>query len=147
MKHLVSDAGLSEQILVDSSGTGAYHVGERPDRRSRAVARTRGITVDGAARRFEMSDFDDFEYVIAMDTANLRDLRLLAKGTEHQRKVQLLLTYDPKRGKESSVPDPYYEGTEGFEQVLDLVTEGCNHLLDHICEEHGLKRRAGKGPG
>ncbi|HMJ15485.1 MAG TPA: hypothetical protein VK524_28915, partial [Polyangiaceae bacterium] len=78
MRHLVRDAGLGDSIEIDSAGTAAYHAGETPDRRARAAARRRGIQMEGRARQFQRSDFRTFDYVVAMDAENLRNLRAAA---------------------------------------------------------------------
>lgn len=137
MQHLVEAAGLSEHIALDSAGTGAYHVGERPDRRSAAAARQRGIELPGRARQFEASDFDDFDYVIAMDQSNFDNLLRLCRSAEDRAKLSLLRDYDPESPKGSSVPDPYFGGPGGFDEVLDICEAGCRHLLARIRQDHG----------
>jgi len=123
MRHLISEAGLQDEIEVDSAGTGGWHTGARPDRRATAAARSRGIVLDGAARQVTARDFHDFDLLLAMDEDNLRDLQALApSGTEH--KVRRLAAVD--------VPDPYYGGELGFETVLDIVTDACAGLLDEL---------------
>ena len=123
MRHLVADAGLQDEIEIDSAGTGGWHAGARPDRRAAAAARSRGIVLDGAARQVTARDFHDFDLLLAMDEDNLRDLLALApSGTAH--KVRKLAAVD--------VPDPYYVGELGFETVLDIVTEACTGLLDEL---------------
>ena len=126
-RHVVNEAGLEERITADSAGTHAYHVGEPPDRRAMAAAERRGVSLsDIRARRVSDSDFEDFDYVIAMDEENR--LRLLEQAPEeHQGKVQLFLSF--VEGVETEVPDPYYGGAAGFERVLDLVEEASRGLL------------------
>jgi protein-tyrosine phosphatase len=123
MRHLVVDAGLQDEIEIDSAGTGGWHAGARPDRRATAAARGRGIVLDGAARQVTAHDFHDFDLLLAMDEDNLRDLQSIAPpGTAH--KVRKLADVD--------VPDPYYGGELGFETVLDIVTDACAALLDEL---------------
>ena len=126
-RHVVNEAGLEERITADSAGTHAYHVGEPPDRRAMAAAERRGVSLsDIRARRVSDSDFEDFDFVIAMDEENR--LRLLEQAPEeHQGKVQLFLSFVD--GVETEVPDPYYGGAAGFERVLDLVEEASRGLL------------------
>src|SRR5688500_9023596 len=95
MQHLVEAADLTGHIQLDSAGTGAYHVGERPDRRSAAAARQRGIDLRGCARQFEASDFDDFDYVVAMDASNLSNLTQLCRSSDDRAKLHLLRDFDP----------------------------------------------------
>lgn len=124
MRHLLQERGLEGRIRVDSAGTGGWHVGSPPDERSAEAARRRGIALEGAARQVTQRDFDDHDLIVAMDRANLRDLR--AAAPEHARpKLRLLLDG-------ADVPDPYYGGERGFDDVLDLVTDGCERLLDEV---------------
>jgi protein-tyrosine phosphatase len=134
MRRLVEQAGLSDEIEVDSAGTGGWHVGERPDARATAAARERGIELDGRARTIGHSDLEYFDLVLAMDRANLRDVRALARDESERSKVRLLREFDPRsvEAGEEDVPDPYYGGEEGFEEVLDLVQAACEGLLGQI---------------
>jgi protein-tyrosine phosphatase len=133
-KH-VADAGLHERIFVDSAGTHAYHVGEPADQRAVATAARRGYSLAGIrARPVTVDDFERFNLVLAMDSSN--HARLLEQaGTEHRQKVRLMLDYGETGARE--VPDPYYGGTAGFEQVLDLVEEASRALLETLRAELG----------
>ncbi len=134
MRRLVSEAGLEDEIELDSAGTGAWHVGSRPDARATAAARGRGIVLEGRARQVGPEDFEDFDLVLAMDRANRRELRALARDASEASKVRLLTEFDPSIGEggEVDVPDPYYGGDDGFETVLDLVEASCAGLLEQI---------------
>ncbi len=134
MRKLIDDAGLADDFELDSAGTGGWHIGERPDARATAAARGRGIELDGRARQVARSDFEYFNLVLAMDRANLRELRALAQGEEERSKVRLLREFDPASAKadDLDVPDPYYGGEQGFEEVLDLVQAACEGLLEQI---------------
>ena len=124
MRHLVREAGLEDAFELDSAGTGSWHVGAAPDSRSTAAAARRGITLEGAARQVRPADFEDFDLILAMDSANLRELRRMAPaGTEG--KVRLLCGED-------DVPDPYYGGERGFDDVLDQVDGACRKLLQEL---------------
>jgi protein-tyrosine phosphatase len=137
MQHLIEAAGLADRIQVDSAGTIAYHAGEPPDARSRAAARRRGIELRGRSRGFRDTDWQRFDYVIAMDHENHRDLaRTAPNGAKH--KLSLLLRFDPDSPDDAPVPDPYYGGGDGFDRVLDLCEAGCRGLLEHIRLEHGF---------
>jgi protein-tyrosine phosphatase len=136
MRALVRDAGLEEQIELDSAGTGSWHVGEAPDARATAAARQRGIVLEGAARQVRSDDFARFDLILAMDQANLRELRRLAPGESAQARVRLLREWG-RTGSQSSdgdldVPDPYHGGPGGFEEVLDLVHGACESLLQQL---------------
>ena len=138
MRHLVREAGLESAVHVDSAGTGSWHVGEAPDRRARAAGRRRGIEIGGAARQFQRSDFARFDYVVAMDGSNYDELSELAPSAEARRKLHLLRSFDPASPKGAHVPDPYYGGPEGFDEVLELCLAACRALLERIKKEHGL---------
>lgn len=138
MLSLVRAAGLESAIRIDSAGTSAFHVGEPADRRSRAAAEVHGVDLPSRARQFVAADFERFDYIIAMDTSNKRNILALSqKSTDHQ-KVSLLCDFDPQSKKGASVPDPYYGGESGFEHVFQLCKRGCEGLLAHIREQHGL---------
>lgn len=136
-RHLVREAGLEQKILIDSAGTGDYHCGEPPDARSRAAARRRGIEVGGCARQFVASDFSKFDYVLAMDASNLENLMAM-RPPNARGHVGLLRSFDPTAPENASVPDPYYGGDAGFDEVLDQCELACRGLLEHIRREHGL---------
>jgi protein-tyrosine phosphatase len=140
MRHLVREAGLDGALAVDSAGTGAWHVGEERDRRSRAVAKKRGMPITGPARQFTRSDFDRFDLVLALDEENARHLRQLAPTDEARAKVRLLREFDASAAPGAEVPDPYYGGPEGFELVFDICLAACRGLLDHLQKTHGLGR-------
>lgn len=134
MRRLVQRAGLAERIELDSAGTGAWHVGESPDPRARAAARSRGIALDCAARQVEPEDFERFDLIVAMDRSNVANLQRIATDAEGREKIRLLREFDPDSGGEADldVPDPYYEGTRGFEIVLDQVEAACEGLLAYV---------------
>jgi len=138
MRHLVHEAGLDGEISVDSAGTAAYHAGEAPDRRARQAAQKRGIELGGRARKFERADWERFEYVIAMDRENHADLRDEMPKPAYQEKLFLLRSFDPQSTKNAGVPDPYYGGADGFDQVLDICEAGCRGLLNQIRKKHDL---------
>lgn len=126
LKHKVQQLGLN--WTVDSAGTGGWHSGELPDRRSIAVARRYGIDItDQRARQFEPVDFERFDRILVMDTQNYRDVLRLARHDEHRSKVQLML--DPLYpGQAREVPDPYYDDN-GFESVFRLLDAACDKLI------------------
>ncbi len=135
MRHVLVQAGLQSQVEVDSAGTGAWHVGERPDPRARAAAKRRGIELRSIARQVTREDLDSFDLVLAADTSNQRDLLHLAGQNPARRaKIRLLREFDPVsvRTGELDVPDPYYGGPDGFDRVLDIVAGACRGLLAEI---------------
>lgn len=127
LKQRVREAGLLWE--VDSAGTGHWHTGELPDRRSVAIARTRGIDItDQRARQFKPADFDRFDRILVMDTQNLRDVLAQAGSPGHMAKVSLIMdALFP--GEERIVPDPYYDN-DGFEQVFDLLDAACRAFIE-----------------
>ena len=129
MRHLVRQAGLTDEIEIDSAGTGDWHVGHARDRRSRAVGEARGIALAGAARQFVPNDFDDFDHVLAMDRANRDELLKLARDGRDRAKVALLRSFDPAAPPDAEVPDPYYGGARGFDEVFDICERACRGLL------------------
>jgi protein-tyrosine phosphatase len=130
-RRQVEREGLAERILVDSAGTHDYHIGNPPDARAQAAAARRGYDLSGLrARQVAGSDFAGFDFVIAMDEHN-RSLLLQQCPPEHRAKVRLFLEF--AKGKvPAEVPDPYYGGAQGFEQVLDLVENAAQGLLREI---------------
>jgi protein-tyrosine phosphatase len=137
MRALVRDAGLEGQIALDSAGTGSWHVGDPPDARATAAAARRGIALSGASRQVRPEDFEGFDLILAMDASNLENLRRLAPDEPARAKVKLLREFEGRAGSQSSdgdldVPDPYYEGRGGFEEVLDLVQAACAGLLEQL---------------
>jgi low molecular weight protein-tyrosine phosphatase len=137
MRALVREAGLTDSIELHSAGTGSWHTGSAPDRRATAAARARGISLEGAARTVASNDFENFDLVLAMDRENLRELRQLAPSEQARAKVRLLREFDPASAgrHDLDVPDPYYGGPNGFEDVLDLVQAACQGLLAHLRAE------------
>jgi len=134
MRALVAREGLADHIEIDSAGTGAWHVGDPPDRRSTATAAKRGITMEGAARQVTDADFDTYDLILAADEQNVAALRGRAPDDAAAAKVRLLREFDPKavEAGDLEVPDPYYGGPDGFEHVLDLVQDACEGLLTHV---------------
>lgn len=134
MRTLVAREGLQDEIELDSAGTGSWHVGSPPDARAAATALTHGVALEGRARQLRRSDFEDFDVLLAMDSANMRELRQLAQGSHERAKVRLLREFDPASADtgDVDVPDPYYGGDGGFERVFEMVSAACEGLLAQI---------------
>jgi len=129
-RYHAEQAGMTERLDIDSAGTHAYHAGEPPDRRARAAAERRGMSLDNiSARRVMIEDFERFDYIIAMDEDNLARLHDESPD-EHRGKLRLFLEFGG--GDEREVPDPYYGGAAGFERVLDLVEAASRGLLETL---------------
>jgi len=126
MKSRATEAGLS--WIVDSAGTGYWHTGELPDRRSIQVGRKHGIDItDQRARQFQPDDFERFDRIFVMDVHNRRDVLQLAKSEMHRDKVSLILD-ETHPGEDRSVPDPYYDDN-GFEAVYQMLDEACRRFI------------------
>ncbi len=133
-RHQVGQAGLADRFVIDSAGTGGWHAGERPHRGTLAILAERGVDPGPQhARQLTTADFTGFDYLVAMDRENLRDIAAFRGGAGAE--VRLLLDYAPGLSVRE-VPDPYYSG--GFEYVYELVEAGCRGLLAHIREREGL---------
>jgi protein-tyrosine phosphatase len=130
-QHKLNLLGLQKLIVCDSAGTGAWHDGERPDARSCETASNHGFQLVGSARQILVTDFKKFDYIIAMDRSNFRDLKTLA-GKTYSHKVHLMREWDPNDDKTHSVPDPYYGAKNGFEEVYQILDRSLNAFLIEI---------------
>lgn len=129
-RRRVREAGLEERIHIDSAGTGDWHVGKAPDSRTCRAARLRGYDLSGLrARQFQHEDFERFDLVLAMDHGNLRHIEAMRPATARAELDLFLRRYDMTLDE---VPDPYYGGEDGFEQVLDLIEGASDALLAEI---------------
>ena len=130
MQHKVIQGNLEHLIEIDSAGTHAYHVGEKSDARSRAKAHSKGIDMEYVrARKISINDYDEFDYILAMDHENLELINYYAPE-DHTADIRLFLDFAGMH--EQTVPDPYYGGEAGFEHVFQLVDAGCDALIEHI---------------
>lgn len=130
----VEDAGLADRIHTDSAGTGDWHVGRAPDVRAQAAAAVHGYVLEHLrARQVSAEDFYRFDYILAMDTANLEDLRALDPGDGRATLMRFLDVLD--EGAALDVPDPYYGDDDGFDQVLNLVERACDRWLERLRSE------------
>ena len=133
-RHLVRERGVEDRFEIDSAGTSGYHEGDPPDARSVATARARGVLVTGASRPLSHRDLHDFDYVIVMDAENRMDVDRFQASAGGAARVHRLREWDPERSG-LDVPDPYYGGVRGFEEVHDIVERSCAALLDHLLLE------------
>jgi protein-tyrosine phosphatase len=132
MRSLLREQGLEDEIEIDSAGTGGWHAGAPPDARASEAASRRGITLEGQARQVRPRDFEDYDLLLAADRGNLDDLRRIAPDDAARRKIRLLREFDPASRGDLDVPDPYFGGADGFEEVLDLVQAACRGLLEDV---------------
>lgn len=133
MLHLLKSNGLASKVFCDSAGTSAYHIGNSPDGRMISTARAHGVELVSKARQVQVDDFYEFDYIIAMDRANFQDLESImpedATGV-----LVMMRDYDPDP-QDGDVPDPYYGGQEGFEEVFDICMRSCENLMKDIKHE------------
>tara|TARA_B100001057_G_scaffold91596_1_gene87904 strand:+ start:8425 stop:8898 length:474 start_codon:yes stop_codon:yes gene_type:complete len=134
--HLLNERGLNDRFLVDSAGTGGWHVGNPADRRMQAAASRRGIQLPSRARQISLDDLSTFDLVLTMDDDNLMAVQALAKeaGSRATASIKPMLSY-ARNFSETEVPDPYYGGDTGFEHVLDLLEDACSNLLDELSRQ------------
>ena len=128
---IITDQLLQDKFSIDSAGTHAYHIGEAPDLRSQKAAKEREVDLSKIrARKVIIGDFEDFDYLLAMDEDN-HSIMLQACPEEHQHKIKLFLEYAPHLNTRE-VPDPYYGGAYGFERVLDLIEEASTGFIEEL---------------
>lgn len=130
LHDIVEEAGTGESWTIDSAGTYGGHAGQLPDPRMRAHASRRGYNLTHRSRRVRELDFSDFDLIIPMDAENERNLRRLAPTIEDESKIIPMMEFVDLPTRYDYIPDPYYEGAEGFELVLDLLENGCRNLYN-----------------
>lgn len=128
LRAIVGSHGDEVSWVIDSAGTYGGHAGDLPDRRMRVHAQRRGYDLVHRSRKFRESDFDEFDLIIPMDASNESNLRDLAPTVEAEAKIVPMMRFVTRATRYDYVPDPYYEGAEGFELVLDLLEDGCDNL-------------------
>ena len=130
-QHLVNERGLQPYFYIDSAGTSAFHIGEPANSKSQQVANQHGVKLPSRARRFEAADLEEFDLIFAMDRENLENIKQLDSRNQYSEKIKLLREYDSQPGN-GEVPDPYYGGMDGFQNVFDIVKRSCEALLDEL---------------
>ena len=133
--HLVREAGLHNQIEIDSTGTGAYHLGEPAHRGTRQILSDHGIQYVGRARQVRGNELRNIDYIIPMDSSNLRDIQRIAPDEASKERMQLMLHFATNT-KLKDVPDPYFTGD--FEETYQLISNACTNLLAFIREKEGI---------
>lgn len=126
-RHFAQGEGLDDRFELDSAGTHNLHEGDQADPRTRRVGERHGVTVDSIARPVKASDFRQFDLILAMDRGHLRELRARAPQAERD-KIRLMRDFD-EPGSEADVPDPYYGGEKGFEEIFGMLSTCCRNLL------------------
>lgn len=132
MRSVVEQHGAESRFELDSAGLYGGHAGELPDRRMRVHAFQRGYNLTHHSRPVRPSDFDNFDLIVAMDHSNYDRLRAMAPTVKDERKVVRMIDFVKGFPQNDCVPDPYYDGAEGFELVLDLLEDGCVNLFDIV---------------
>ena len=138
--HLVQEAGLEDQIEVDSCGTGAWHTGEKADHRMRVTAKRHGIHLPSRARQLKTSDFSEFDYILPMDHSNLREVNRQLGLVDNPKSAVFLMRHFDELDQDAEVPDPYYGGPEGFEHVYEMLMRSNRNFLTYLVEKHKLKQ-------
>jgi protein-tyrosine phosphatase len=137
-RDVVRKEGLDDRFEIDSAGTSSYHAGDSPDPRTVAVARDRGLELDHVARQVVEPDLHRFHYVLVMDGSNREKVERLAAQAAGRAQVHMLRAFDGEADTDLDVPDPYFGGPGGFEEVHDMVERACRGLLEHIRTEHDV---------
>lgn len=137
--HKLKQRRLEGLIYADSCGTSNYHIGDSPDPRTIANARKNGVEIDHRGRQLSTADITDFDYVLAMDESNYRNILKIVEDDIHRIKVQLMRDYDPL-GK-GEVPDPYHGGEKDFQLVFDILNRTMDSFIDHLEEKMRIKQR------
>ena len=137
-KHKVNERALADYIEADSCGTANYHIGDQPDPRTIANARKNGVKIDHCGRQLCVDDFTKFDYILAMDKSNFNNILRLPDAGKFAAKVKMMREFDPI-SKGGEVPDPYYGGEQGFQEVFDILNRTMDKFLDHL-EETRIKK-------
>jgi protein-tyrosine phosphatase len=136
-KQKVKQAGLEHCLEADSCGTSNYHIGEPPDSRTIANARKNGITIHHLGRQLSVHDLEQFDYIIAMDQSNLENIHYLGRNHAVAGNVSLMRAYDPE-GKGQDVPDPYYGGERGFQEVFEILDRSLEGFLKFLVKKEKI---------
>jgi protein-tyrosine phosphatase len=133
--HKIQQFGLSERFIVDSCGTGNYHIGQQPDPRTVKNARKNGVPINHACRQLNENDLAVFDYILAMDASNLSNILKLSNAEEHSNKIIMMREFDP-HAEVREVPDPYFGGDDGFQEVFEILDRTMHHFIEHLKTKH-----------
>lgn len=137
LRHMYEESKGNLMLQVESCGLGSWHIGQLPHDQMREAAKERGILLTSRAQQFKPSFLDQFDYILAADHAILKDLYNRAATPEQKAKVHLISEYSQSYFREE-IPDPFYNGKEGFDRVLDMLEDSCEGLLDHLKKNHEI---------
>ncbi|MBQ9646673.1 MAG: low molecular weight phosphotyrosine protein phosphatase [Prevotella sp.] len=132
MRHMVSEAGLDNDFVIDSAGIGSWHIGQLPDHRMRRHGERHGYTFNHRARQFSTRDFDSFDLVVVMDTENYHDVSRQARSDDDRKKIICMSDYLTHHPGQHTIPDPYYGTDRDFEYVIELLEDACVGLLQKL---------------
>lgn len=132
MRHMVERRGLEDMFEIDSAGIGAWHVGERPDRRMRSHGADHGYDFSSRARQIKSDDLEHFDYIIVMDEENFHDVMALSHTDKERGKIRMMTDFCRHHPGHKAVPDPYYGGDRGFELVIELLEDACEGLIEKM---------------
>jgi protein-tyrosine phosphatase len=139
-KHKVKGRGLEELLWADSAGTSNFHIGEPPDARTVRNALKNGVTVNHRGQQLTERHLEEYDYVFAMDAQNHASIKRLVNGRRVRAKIDLIRSFDPvELGGE--VPDPYFGGERGFQEVFEMLDRSIEKLIDYLVEENGFTHR------
>lgn len=130
MKRKIESAGLADQITIDSCGTSNYHIGDKPDVRTRSNAKMNGVELSHLGRQLTVNDLEEFDYILAMDRSNYQNILRLRNAEQYSPKIKLMREFDPEPGDD--VPDPYYGGEQGFQDVFDILNRSVDGFITHL---------------
>jgi len=133
-KEKVRRRGLDDKVFADSCGTSNYHIGDPPDERTLMNASKNGIVIEHCGRQLAEEDLRDFDYILAMDHSNMRNILSLQNSASFSHKIQLMRDYDPLG--QGEVPDPYYGGESGFQEVFEILDRTMERFLNHLEAQH-----------
>lgn len=133
-KDKIKQRSLTTRIYADSCGTSNYHIGHAPDPRTIANATRNGISIDHLGRQLSEADLETFDFILAMDESNYRNILKLSNSSKFAHKIQLIREYDPINP--GDVPDPYYGGEEGFQEVFHILDRSVDTFLNHLESNH-----------
>ncbi|HEY3402893.1 MAG TPA: low molecular weight protein-tyrosine-phosphatase [Ohtaekwangia sp.] len=137
LKHRKTD----QLFEVDSCGTANYHIGDSPDSRTIANARKNGVSINHCGRQLQEADLEYYDFILAMDKSNHRNILRLTNAGNHLEKISLMRMFDPQ-GKGEEVPDPYYGGEQHFQEVFDILDRTMDNFILHLEEKYAIKAKA-----
>lgn len=139
MNQKLREAGLADQVAVSSAGTGTWHLGHAPDERTVRVARANGITLDSIAQHLEEKPFEAYDYIVAMDENNRRDIEDWDREQAHRHKIFLMREFDPEANDALAVPDPFMGGEEDFDSIFKVLNRSIDAFIQYLEKQEALR--------